>query len=96
MWLWHLVRLAHLHDRTGRLESHPCRTLYPLELHDRTGRLESKKSVNATPASLHDRTGRLEILLYNYADDLKFLCQSLENFILNHYEYGEFILTFLG
>lgn len=45
---------------------------------------------------LHDRIGRLEISFYNYADYLKFLYQSLENFILNHYEDGEFILTFLG
>ncbi|EGE13347.1 nucleotide exchange factor GrpE [Moraxella catarrhalis] len=35
-------------------------------------------------------------MFYGYADYLKFLCQSLENFILNHYEDGEFILTFLG
>ena len=65
-------------------------------LHDRTGRLESWAVSSDSLIDLHDRTGRLEILFYGYADYLKFLCQSLENFILNHYEDGEFILTFLG
>ena len=68
----------------------------PCTLHDRTGRLERPLIARPAKTLLHDRTGRLEISFYNYADYLKFLYQSLENFILNHYEDREFILTFLG
>ncbi|WP_438819424.1 nucleotide exchange factor GrpE [Moraxella catarrhalis] len=88
--------MCQLHDRTGRLESPQNWFAVADVLHDRTGRLETGLGLRKWIDVLHDRTGRLEILFYGYADYLKFLCQSLENFILNHYEDGEFILTFLG